>query len=217
VVADPRTAGDTPRRKALVALAVGSAEAPWRLGPADLARAREAGLTDLEVVHAIALTGLFGHLNRIADAVEIDLDYEVVVGVPRAADQPPWPLADEILDAPRGALSIDLLDGAPAVLAAWREHVMTGDRPLPVEDRVSIVRLVARMLGDNAGPIDESTLGPGLANIVRVGVTRPWALGEALMAARDRFEPGALFDIAAATASATAWSRIDVALRALSR
>jgi hypothetical protein len=215
VVADPRTAGDTPRRKALVALAVGSAEAPWRLGPADLARARDAGLTDLEVVHAIALTGLFGHLNRIADAVEIDLDYEVIVGVPRAADQAPWPLADEILDAPRGALSIDLLEGAPAVLAAWREHVMTGDRPLPVEDRVSIVRLVARMLGDAAPPA--APLPPGVADIVRVGVTRPWALGEALMAARARFEPGALFDIASATASATAWSRIDVALRALSR
>jgi len=214
VVADPREAGDTPRRKALVALAVGAAEAPWRLGSADLARAREAGLADLEVVHAIALTGLFGHLNRIADAVDIDLDYQVALSVPRAVDQPPWPIADAVVDSPPAGLSIDQLDGVPAALAAWREHVTTGDRPLPVEDRVSIVRLVARMLGDGAPT--PSSLAPGVVEIVGVGVTRPWALGEALAAAREHFEPAALFDIAAATASATAWSRIDVALRALS-
>jgi hypothetical protein len=120
-----------------------------------------------------------------------------------------------MLDAAPGALSVDQLDGVAAALAAWREHVVAGDRPLAVGDRVAIVQYVAGMLG--AAPLRPSGLVLAIVDIVRVGVREPWAFGEALAEASERFVPAAVFDIAAATASATAWSRIDVALRALSR
>ena len=41
------------------------------------ARSHAAGLDDAELLHAIALSAYFGHLNRIADAVAVPLDYDV--------------------------------------------------------------------------------------------------------------------------------------------
>lgn len=57
-------------------------QAPWRLTSAHHTRALAAGLGDAEVLHAIALSAFFGHLNRMADAVDIALDYKVVIAPP---------------------------------------------------------------------------------------------------------------------------------------
>src|ERR1041385_7746847 len=42
----------------------------------------------MSTASAIALTGLFGHLNRLADAVDIGLGYPAALSVPRALNQP---------------------------------------------------------------------------------------------------------------------------------
>src|SRR5882724_12557501 len=65
-------------------------EAPWALSPEHRARGHEVELSDDALLHAIALSALFGHLNRIADAVGVALDYEVhhVPGHAEAATPP---------------------------------------------------------------------------------------------------------------------------------
>src|SRR6185295_19034111 len=82
-----------PRVRSLAELAATVTEAPWRLSRGVHERARDAGLTDDDVLHAIALAAYFGHLNRIADAVAVPLDYDVRHVPPRAEPAVPPLLA----------------------------------------------------------------------------------------------------------------------------
>ena len=50
-------------------------EEPRTLSRAHHDRAIDAGLSDDDILHAILLSAYFGHLNRIADAVAVPLDY----------------------------------------------------------------------------------------------------------------------------------------------
>src|ERR1700729_250454 len=67
------------RQRALVELVQLVTVTPWALDRAAHARWLAAGLTDDDVLHAIALSSYFGHLNRIADAVAVPLDYVVAI------------------------------------------------------------------------------------------------------------------------------------------
>lgn len=82
--------GTSASERVIAGLARLVTEAPWTLCQADRARAHEAGLDDDLILHVIVLSAFFGYLNRIADAVGIDLDYHVKHRPPAAVpDTPP--------------------------------------------------------------------------------------------------------------------------------
>ena len=76
VIADPWTVhAEPPRLQALVELATRVTVEPWALSRQQLKSCHDAGLSDEDVLHAVALSSYFGHLNRIADVTAVPLDY----------------------------------------------------------------------------------------------------------------------------------------------
>jgi len=151
--------------------------------------------------------------------VGIELDYTDRFAPPPAGPQAPWPVADGPVDDPVDpALALDNLELVAERFAAWRTQVLDGDRPLAAVHRRGLVREVAILLGDPGAAALRPDDDPRFAALARAGVTEPWALGLALAPLRAAgLDDAALFDAAATVASATAWSRIEVALRGLSR
>ncbi len=110
MVAEPRALAeraDDPVTLALAQLTCVVTEAPWKLTPRDFARARLVGLSDEAILQVVLLSSLFGHLNRVADAVGIDLDCgrPRQHGGPRPLRRPPsstrpcspWPMKSRAL------------------------------------------------------------------------------------------------------------------------
>ncbi|WP_298015312.1 peroxidase-related enzyme [uncultured Castellaniella sp.] len=62
---DPRTAGDSDREKAVVAFSIKLTEAPDRIGAADMAALRDAGLTPVEILDLLNATAIFAWANRL--------------------------------------------------------------------------------------------------------------------------------------------------------
>src|ERR1700677_642981 len=82
VIADPRALSERatdPVVRVLVHLAQRVTETPWLLSGREREQAHAAGLDDTALLHAVLLSAYFGHLNRIADAVGVDLDYSVTI------------------------------------------------------------------------------------------------------------------------------------------
>jgi alkylhydroperoxidase family enzyme len=233
VIGEPRgiaAAWRDDRVRMLAELAIVVAEAPWRLSGEHLRRAHRAGLADDDVIHAVALASLFGHLNRIADAVAVPLDYAVRHSPPAAdAAVPAWPAAPGWVGFDRSGHEQPGLDLArrPATevaIAAWRDYVMHRPAPLDAQQRALIARSVARLLGDARAVdgVDDCAAsdldGPLIALAERVTLA-PWQLGPASYAPLRAagFDDAAVFDVCATASSAGAFSRIHVALAALSR
>ena len=91
MIARPREPKGSPRQRTLIEVATLVTEQPWRVH-------RVAELDDDALVHTIALSAYFGHLNRIADAVAVPLDF-TVRHVPPATD----PLVPALAPAPTPA------------------------------------------------------------------------------------------------------------------
>lgn len=186
-------------------------ETPWALSPGHHARVREAGLSDDELLHAIALAAFFGHLNRIADAVAVPLDYEVRHLPPHA--EPATPPLGPAPRVRRGtpALAIESRPATAAALAAWRDYLVARD---PVNH--SIAAWVAALLGDGDGepvPDDESPL----RRLVEQVTLAPWQLGDPSFAPLRAigYDDAAVFAVCAAASSFGVFSRLQVALVAL--
>lgn len=237
MVADPYAASDDaapvgrdPVNRAILGLARLLAEAPWTLQRDDLVRAREAGLGDDAVLHVILLAAIFGYLNRVADAVGIELDYDVVVQPPRAdASWPalarPEPDAWPDPDAPR-PLDLAQRPDAAAALATWRAYLMEREAPLTSAQRSLVARVVAERLGDAAtaramgDAVPQSALDHALERFADCMTLAPWRLGASALEplrAAGLTDDAALLDAIATTACATATSRVAVALAALAR
>ena len=197
------------RQRMIAELATTVTETPWALSADHHARGRDAGLSDDELLHVIALSAFFGHLNRVADAVAVPLDYEV-----RHLPSPAEPATPPLHRAPariRGTpvLGIDARPATAAALAAWRDYVVAQS---PVNQQIAA--WVAALLGDgDPSPGDESEL----RRLVEQVTLAPWRLGD------DSFAPlrssglddAALFDACAAASAFGVFSRIRVALTAL--
>jgi alkylhydroperoxidase family enzyme len=203
-------------------LAVTVTEAPWTLSRQTLMRAHKADLSDEDVLHVIALASYFGHLNRIADAVQAPLDYEVKHEPPHAdAAVAPWPAAPERLTG-RVAIELARRPATAAALTEWRNYIFhSHDAPLTRRQRTLIARWVATWLGDGGiSSPEDLTVNPlddALREVAHVVTLAPWQLSDATFAPlRERgLDDAAIFDVCATATSAGVFSRIEVALVAL--
>jgi len=221
VIADPSSLVGAPTRmSALVQLAMLVTDEPWTLDTSHRSRWHAAGLDDESILHAIALAAYFGHLNRIADAVAVPLDYDVV-HVPPHAD----PTTPALARAPAPIASAPALDLATrpataAALAEWRACVLDRDAPLSRAERLAITGRVADWLGDaaDAEPAD-APLDPAIAALVETVTLAPWQLADGSFAALRAAgaDDARLFDICVVASTAGVISRIRVALAALGR
>ncbi len=224
VLDDPRalaTTAPTPRMKVLAELATIIAAAPWTLSRKHLSRAHSAGLGDEDILHVVALASFAGHLDRIADATGVALDYKVA-HMPPATDPSvePWPTAPHTI-AGRPAVELARRAQTAAALAEWRSYVFYRDAPLSRRQRTLIARWVAAWLGDGGiSPPTDLTVNPlddALRTVAEVITLAPWRITdetyEPLRAAG--FDDVAIFDVCATATSAGVFSRIEVSLAAL--
>ena len=77
VVADYTTAKLAPRERVLLDWAVKLTRSPERMTREDLAPLREAGFSDRAILDATHIVGFFNHINRLADALGVDLEPEM--------------------------------------------------------------------------------------------------------------------------------------------
>lgn len=194
---------------------------PWTLSRQHLKKWHDAGLSDEEVLHAVALASYFGHLNRIADATAVPLDYEVRT-LPAHADPSvaPWPEAPRLVTG-RAALDIAGRPTTASALTEWRTYMFHRDAPLTRRQRTVIARHVAAWLGDGGiSPPDDLTVNPldeALRALAYEVTLAPWRLSDASFEALREagFDDAALFDVCATASSAGVFSRLAVALAAL--
>lgn len=223
---DPRsiaTSWPDPRQRAIAELTIAITEAPWTLSRAHRERAHTASLSDEDILHLVALTSYFGHLNRIADVTGVPLDYEVALAAPAPdPDLPAWPSAPELVNG-RPAIELSRRPATHAALAEWRKYIFHRDTPITRRQRVLLARWVATWLGDGTiSPPTDLTVNPtdeALRAFAELVTLAPWQIGEAHMQAlRDAtgFDDAAIFDVTATITSAGVFSRIEVALAALS-
>jgi alkylhydroperoxidase family enzyme len=222
VITHPRAiTAASSRLQALVEIATMVTREPWKLSRAHLSRAHSAGLSDGDVLQAVALSAYFGHLNRIAHATGVPLDYDVTLAVP--ATDPGVPALGFAPDTRVGRPAIDLAlrPETMRAIADWRNHAFYRDAPLTRRQRTFLARCVARWLGDGGiSPPDEITGNPldgELSTVAEVITLAPWQLGPATFAELrgNGFDDVALFDVVATTSAAGVVSRIEVALVAL--
>ena len=67
----------TAQEEALCGYAEKLTRSPQRMEEADVAELREAGLDDVAIHDLIQVTAYFNYINRIADAVNVDLEPEM--------------------------------------------------------------------------------------------------------------------------------------------
>jgi alkylhydroperoxidase family enzyme len=205
----------------LAELATSTTVAPWEMQRAKLARAHAAGLSDEDVLQAIALSAYFGHLNRIADAVGVPLDYDVKLAPPATDPSVPALAPAPATRVGRPALDLATRPETQRAIAEWRDYAFKRDEPLTRRQRTFIARCVARWVGDGSiSPPDDLTGNPlddALRELAETVTLAPWQLGaHSFSALRDAgFDDAALFDVCATASIAGMISRLEVALVAL--
>jgi alkylhydroperoxidase family enzyme len=214
-------------------LAVVVTEAPWTLTRDHLVRAYKADLGEEDVLHVITLASYFGHLNRIADAVQAPLDYKVKLEPPHAEPSiAPWQTAPQLVVG-RAAIDLARRPATANAFNEWKHYSFySRDAPLTRRQRTLIARWVATWLGDGgispptdltANPVDEAVrnvanpVDEAVRNVAEIVTLAPWQITDDTFAPlRERgFDDGAIFDVCATATSAGVFSRIEVALAAL--
>jgi alkylhydroperoxidase family enzyme len=210
VIARPREPKGSPRQRALIEVTTLVTEQPWRVR-------RLAELDDDTLVHTIALSAYFGHLNRIADAVAVPLDF-AVRHMPPATDPRVPALATAPAAATREpALTLEARPATAAAFGAWYEHVFDRDAPLSPAERAQIAGWVATWLGAPRYVEDDGAADSDLRRLAELVTLAPWQLGDAVFAPlRARgWDDEKLFDAVVTASTAGMASRIHVAFAAL--
>jgi alkylhydroperoxidase family enzyme len=226
-VIDPRAVAvrhADPIVRALLQLTVAVTEQPWAITGADLARARAAGLDDAAILHAVLQSCLFGHFNRIADAVGVDLDYPNSFGAPHVEPATPpylWPTSSPDQHLPR-PIELATRPGAVDLAAAWEQYALERDTPLTRRQRAVVFGAVATRLGDPTRPtlVPETDLERALVDVADLVTLAPWKLGPSAytrIRQNGLADDAAVFDAIATASGAGVFSRIRVTLAALAR
>jgi alkylhydroperoxidase family enzyme len=210
VIAHPREPKGTPRQRALIEIATLVTEQPWRVQ-------RVAELDDEALLHTIVLSAHFGHLNRIADAVAVPLDF-TVRHAPPATD----PTVPALAPAPgpvtgEPALALASRAATATAIEAWHAHVFDRDAPLSRDERSQIAGWVAGWLGDPRRSAPAGTSDPDLHRLAELVTLAPWQLSDAVFAPlRARgWDDEKLFDAVVTASTAGLVSRLHVALVAV--
>ena len=225
MIDDPRaiaTSWPNGRMRTIAALAQAVTEAPWTLSRARLAELHKAGLGEDDILHVVTLSSYFGHLNRIADAVQGPLDYQVTHTPPHADPSlPPWPSAPALVVG-RPAIDIARRPATATALTEWRHYIFySHDAPLTRRQRTLIARWVATWLGDGGiSPPTDLTVNPlddALRTVAEIVTLAPWQITDATFAPLRAagFDDAGIFDVCATASSAGVFSRYEVALAAL--
>ncbi|HET9990191.1 MAG TPA: hypothetical protein VFQ65_16790 [Kofleriaceae bacterium] len=210
MIARPREPKGTPRQRALIELTTLVTEQPWRAH-------RVAELDDDTLLHAIALSAYFGHLNRIADAVAVPLDFAVRHAPPATDPAVPAlaPAPSPLAGVP--ALPLTRREATAAAIEAWHGYVFERDAPLSRDERAQLAGWVAGWLGDPRRSVPGGTIDPDLHRLAELVTLAPWQLTDAVFAPlRARgWDDEKLFDAVVTASTAGLVSRIHVALVAI--
>jgi PAS domain S-box-containing protein len=227
VVIDPRAVGDRhpdPKIRALVRVAVAVTEQPWAMSRDDLSRALLDGLDEAEFLHAVLQASLFGHFNRIADAVGVELDYVDAFGAPHVEPASPPYLRPRSAPDPQALRPMELSGrpGATELAATWERYALDRDAPLSRRQRAVIASAVAECLGDAtvSAAAPEDDIERALVDLADLVTLAPWKLApSAYVPLRDLglADDATVFDAVATASSAGVFSRIRVTLAALAR
>ena len=76
---DPAAAELTPRQRAIVDFALKLTEKPRDAARGDLDPLRAHGLSDEDILVLVHVIGYFNHINRVADALGVDLEPDMAV------------------------------------------------------------------------------------------------------------------------------------------
>jgi hypothetical protein len=209
--------------RALAELAVIVTTEPWALSRTHHTAAHEAGLSDDEILHAIALSSYFGHLNRIADAVAVPLDYVVQLQVPLADPTAPAMRASPIAVTGRPAIELARRPATAAAMTAWRTYIFDRDAPLTRRQRTVLARWASLFVGDGGiSTPDDLTYNPidgSLRELAEIITLAPWKISDDTFAPlrKHGLDDTSIFDACAVASSAGMFSRVTVALAALGR
>jgi hypothetical protein len=197
----------------IVRLAIAVTEAPWSV-------TRDPSLDPAIAEHVVLQASLFGHLNRIADAVDVPNDYPDDFGAPHVDPSTPmYAIAPAVIECDARVTLPNVADA----LAAWRSHAFERDAALLRAERAVIRDVASRLLGERtAAP--RSTVEPAdtpreraLAELTEVVARAPWRLNPQTYAPLYAlgFDHAGVFDAIATASTAVAMSRIAVALTRL--
>ena len=74
---DYRQAALTPRERTMLDYVDKLTRAPWSMRESDVRSLRAVGFDDLAILHIVQVASFFNYVNRVADALGIELDPEV--------------------------------------------------------------------------------------------------------------------------------------------
>jgi alkylhydroperoxidase family enzyme len=179
-------------------------------------------LSDDEVLHTVALSAYFGHLNRIADAVGVPLDYPVKHTPSHAEPAVPALVGvnANVTKTKKPTITIEQRPATAEKLADWAAYVFDRDtEALARERRVRIRRHVELLLGAHEATVVGDDLERDLLALTDIVTLAPWKIDDATYAPlRARgFDDAALFDACVVATTAGVTARITVALAALAR
>lgn len=224
VVTSPQTLRSAaPRLRHIAEIAALVTEAPWLLSAAHRDLAHSARIDDDAILQIIALAAFLGHLNRMADAVSISLDYDVEIKPPEAHPESPPFWTAPIAISNRPVLELSRRPATESLMTAWRTYITTRDAPLHRRQRTVIARWVALWLGDGgiSSPVDLTVnpLDDALRELAETITLAPWRMPHASFAPLRSagLDDAALFEACAVASSCGMFSRIAVALAALGR
>ncbi|MFT3836987.1 MAG: hypothetical protein QM723_08320 [Myxococcaceae bacterium] len=168
------------------------AEAPWTIERSDLEALARAGMSEPSILHAVVLASYFNYLNRVADAVDIEFDYDSPLPKMRVdRSREPLPLPEPAAWPQRPAPLAMTLAQRPnthAPFRQWEQYVLEREAPLSRRDRRVLARAVAASLADRRGHLRFEDAAPTNAReqlLARFGelLTRaPWRLSDAVLA-----------------------------------
>jgi uncharacterized protein YciW len=197
---------------------------PWAIGPADIHRLSEVGLSRTSIVLVIGLVAMFNYLTRVADGTGVEADYQnelpefVYSGRTESAPRPgpdEWPPVDGSLEL------LSVLPDAFANWQRWRDYVLDSPDPISTATRRRLRSIAARAACDGtvAAPDETESADETLATFGDRLSRTPWLMAQSdVDSLRSAgLDDRAVLHVIAVIAYQSAESRLRIGLSALAR